>query len=89
MPPVPVAHEDSIRSGVVVDPPDPPLSRDLFEELAGLQVNDVEAAIDGVRHEQPAPFRVESQVVEPTDRALQLDRLYPLQGRRPLRPWRP
>jgi len=28
--PVPVAHEDSIRSGVVVDAPLPSLSRDLF-----------------------------------------------------------
>ncbi len=76
-----VTHENPIHVRGVVDTPDSPLAGDLLEELARLQFNDVEAVVDRVRHERPASFRADRQVVQPADRALQSDRPHPLQGR--------
>jgi hypothetical protein len=65
------AHEDSIWVGRIIDPANPGLSRDLREELARLHVDDIQAAVDGIRHEQPSPPGIEGQVVEPAHWSLQ------------------
>src|SRR5205823_4483324 len=57
---------DPIHVRRVVDTPDSPLAGDLLQELSCLQVNDIEAVVDRIRHEQPAALRVDREMVQPS-----------------------
>jgi hypothetical protein len=81
----PVAHEDAVEARGVGGLLDLPLAGHLLDELAGLEVHDVQAVVREVGDEQAVPPGIERQVVEAALRPFEWDRLHQLQRRRPRR----